>query len=216
MSVQEQVKQADNPQHALLVIARALDVIITRLDDAVTEAPAQDGWGSWSAPSDPEPEQEDNSAAIKALREALAEESDADERRALEAKLRLLLDSGQSVALGMEESPRAEIKMDGEKSVVELPLPTEEQLEMREAFLDTVAPNDPDYWGEELIDAYKRGGPLLIYYSDREYVMGLPPELRKRMVEDVEISSPAEAHEMGRDVLMVRDSEDLPKPPQIS
>jgi hypothetical protein len=60
---------------------------------------------------------------------------------------------------------------------------------------------DPPMDNEEAAIAYGIGGPMWLYLPQRETIMGLPEHVRQMMVEDVERDSPAQAQELGRDIL---------------
>lgn len=84
------------------------------------------------------------------------------------------------------------------------------RLEQRRALahamdLDTNLPNV-----ENAIDVYEKGGPLWLYTGNREFVMSLPYEMRRMMVQDVEQDNVTTAHEMGRDLLKDPDPGHVP------
>jgi hypothetical protein len=62
------------------------------------------------------------------------------------------------------------------------------------------------YDEENILEAYSKGGPLWLYTSDRDFVVKLPEELKRAMIEDLEELSPDEAALMARDLLK-QDSE---------
>lgn len=92
------------------------------------------------------------------------------------------------------ERARLETDADG-NVVVDLPPVTEEKRQERREFAERIGLEG------ELVEAYAKAGPLWLYYGNRQHVMGLPEEWRREMVVDVMEQSPAEAQEMGRDVL---------------
>jgi hypothetical protein len=57
--------------------------------------------------------------------------------------------------------------------------------------------------------AYAKGGPMWLYLGNRQHVMELPPSVKRAMIEDVEEDSPADAHEMARDILKAPCETDL-------
>lgn len=69
---------------------------------------------------------------------------------------------------------------------------------------------------EEFIHAYAVGGPLWFYYGDREGVLGLPIEVRRAMVNEVEQLSPQLAAEVARDLLMYRGAQDQSNVPALN
>lgn len=79
---------------------------------------------------------------------------------------------------------------------VELPPVTDEMKDKRRKFARNIGLEDDN------IEYYAKGGPLWLYLGDREFVMGLPVEWRRDMVQDVmETGLTKDAEEMGRDVL---------------
>lgn len=88
---------------------------------------------------------------------------------------------------------------------VELPPVSDEQREQRRLLAQAIGLADD--FGQEGIEAYVKGGPLWLYYGNREYVLGLSKNVWTAMVEDVMQTSPQEATEMGRDLFKVRGNE---------
>jgi hypothetical protein len=201
MTVQTQVQNAANPQEALLVIARALDVITTKLDKIDT-SPKDDSWGEWTPPDEDNFDESRKADRIAQLRAKLEVEKDPEEIQAIASELKLLSDKGK-VHGETDNLPKGDrvqiVEEDGALNVI-IPPPNEEQLEKRELFADEVLAVHYG-WEEEHLDAFKRGGPLLLYYNEREMVRTLPPLWIRQFIEDVEVNSPEEAHEMARDLL---------------
>jgi hypothetical protein len=56
--------------------------------------------------------------------------------------------------------------------------------------------SEPDF-----LDAYVKGGPRWLYYTNRDAIMQMPMNLRAALVEDVLLDSHTEADEIGRDIL---------------
>lgn len=193
MTIREQVLAAASPRDALLVIADALD----------NQTPAEDPWGTWGTETHV-PANEDRVAAIS---EEL-KTCDGEDRQALLAELRILTDKGEAVESGdLAEAKRTKVETDEDgKTIIDIPPPNEDQLNMRKQFVAEMM--EPDPGRAPFSEAFIKGGPLLLYYSDRDYVMQLPPNWRKLFVEDVILSSPMEAHEMGRDILKEDDEND--------
>lgn len=214
MTVEDKVRSAASPQEAMLALARGIDALITN-------ANAQpDPWGqsSWTR-SDPngtlpEPTPTPGQApsvvravqdaeAIRLLEDALAIETDAEERLAMEARLRLLKETGGSMnerEVGDVYSSEGDEESDS--VTVSLKTPSAEKYERRHNFaeamkLEEMIPLPAD----EAYDAYAKGGPLWLYLGNRPVVMSLPYEWRQRMVMDVEEDSPRAAQEMARDIL---------------
>lgn len=93
---------------------------------------------------------------------------------------------------------------DGEHVEVTFAPPTPDQAQQRRALAERLFAGGPPPWvgsDEGAREAYVEGGATWLYLADREFVMGLPEELRREMVEEVLAHSPHEAAEMGRDVL---------------
>jgi hypothetical protein len=90
--------------------------------------------------------------------------------------------------------------MDGERTEVSLAAPNDDQLEKRELFADQVLKVHYG-WDDEQCESFLRGGPLLIYYANRELLTELPTLWIRQFIEDIEVNSPQEAHEFARDLL---------------
>lgn len=59
----------------------------------------------------------------------------------------------------------------------------------------------PSLSAQEFEDAYIKGGPRWLYYTNRDAVMQMPVSLRQQLVDDILLDSPSEADEIGRDIL---------------
>lgn len=70
----------------------------------------------------------------------------------------------------------------------------DQQLHLQQALSNV---DDTEDW----IEHYVMGGPLWLYYGNRELVMSYPDEVRAQMVADVDEESSEIAHEMSRDIL---------------
>lgn len=206
MSTQELVRDARTPKEALEAIARHLDAVNVRLDRLEKREPT-DPWAEWEEES--EPEKEDKSEQIQATVEALNKTSDPEERGALEAQLRLLRDTGENIETGYTEGDRPRITQEGDSAVVEVEPPTDDQLEKRAMFAKAVMESEHYNFTPEQVDGYIKNGPLYLYYGDRDFVLELPDLWKRQFVEDVDINSPAEAAEMGRDILKVADPDNM-------
>lgn len=100
-----------------------------------------------------------------------------------------------------ESAERAKIEVDADgNTVVDLPKVSADKQARRREFAADVLELDVHFPDLGLVEAYAKGGPLLLYYSQREFVTGLPIEVQYAMVEDVLEESPGEAEEMGRDL----------------
>ena len=214
----EAILGAASPTDALNVIAAVLDQFSERIFD-LEECGSGNGWTEWTrtdsgstsvSKSDWSPNPADEEELVR-LTEALQGNEDADESKVLRAKIELCKDrlkpplevhdnSGELAEL--THSPDGTV-------VVNLPPPTPEQIDFRGQMLLHLGLIDQ--YGEELgrqfEDSFLKGGPLLLYYSDRDFVMSLPDGIKREMIVDVEKSSNREAHEMARDLLRVNTDE---------
>lgn len=129
----------------------------------------------------------------------------ADDPRVAAARARLAEDDGKVMPEPVvPEGQRSKV----EGNDVVLPSGTLAQRETRKALAERLD-LEADFPGG--IDAYMKGGPLWLYYGNRDYVMGLSYEVKVAMIQDVEITSPQEAQEMSRDLLKIRgDGTDMP------
>lgn len=214
---------------ALLLLADAIDDLAQKSSE--TEQPV-DPWAGWTTPTvaaaldgeDPHDEvpadgdwltaseRERIQTELAARENALKGNEDPMESKVLRAEIYLLRDRlVQPPDHPDLEQRRAMQEVNkGGNVMIELPVPTEEEREAREHFLDEgLFTAMTDHYGEEnaslFSDSYVKAGPLLLYYTDRDFVNGLPVGLKRIMIEDVEQYSPAEAHEMGRDILKDKD-----------
>lgn len=232
MTTEQLVRSARNPQEAMLHIAAALERIEAKLDQQPAAEP--DPWGAWGSDSraaylepikqyvDPsavvKAEQEAeiflqvqrNEHAIRAIEDRLEVEADAEERRALEAKLRLLKDDGAAI-VRREAGVRVQSLVDDSTVTVDIPPASPERQEDRRRFarnghLHSFL-SQPVLNEAEFEDAYAKGGPMWLYLGDRDAIMAMPPEYRVLMVADIEEDSPAQAQEVARDLLMDRGAE---------
>jgi hypothetical protein len=210
MTCVQEVKAARNPSEALLVLARYVDKLEARLN----EQPADDGWGSWdvsggfavvaSADVTLRSAMDDNFTRA-GLKEKLAATHDPEDRRALEAQLRLAEETGASAADVVPEGQREQVTVSDSEILVELPAATPEVAHARRQWAETHDAHtffkafEKDKPG--FVDAYVKGGPLWIYHSDRDAVMQMPFEWRRDLIADIGHHSPATAHEVGRDLL---------------
>jgi hypothetical protein len=196
-----------NPQDALFYLAGMVEDLQARVQHL--EQQQVEGWDQWSDETPPlsdgwEPNPEDE-AKLTRLREELAGNADADESKVLRAEIELTEDRLKPpVEMHDNAEQITEQHTDTEGNVVvELPPPTPEQIDSRSLLLPQLGLAD-QYGKEEAARyeaAFVKGGPLLFYYTDRDFINSLPPDVKQALVEDVLISSPKEAHDMGRDVL---------------
>lgn len=225
MTTEQLVRAARNPQEAMLAIAAALDRIEAGIGD-IPPHPAPDPWlAGWSegppvsaavvaaaTPGLPiafetvtrAQHKQDEIAVVEQL---LVTTADAEDRRALEAKLRLLKDEGAAI-IRHEQGTRVQSIDGGSELTVEIPPASPERQAYRRRFAEqlnlyealTVKGVTPD----EFLDAYAKGGPMWLYLGDRDAIMTLPYGARVAMIEDIEQDAPVQAQEVGRDLLMER------------
>lgn len=207
----EVILKQSNPTQALNVIAAILDTQEARLQDL--ERAQVSGWGEWSDETPPltdEPVEEwapnpEDVKRIGEIQERLKGCEDEEESKVLRAELELAQDKLKPpVELFDDTGAHTNIEADSDgDATVKLPTVSPEKEALREAFarsvleLEMVYPDE----GAKYIKSYAKGGPLLMYYSDRDYVMGLADDVKRAMVNDVQEESPKEAHEMARDIL---------------
>lgn len=210
----ELVKGAKSPSEALLLLAE-------RVTELESQPAPSDGWGDWEAGTDdadaspfevwtPDPE---DIAEVERIENELRGCEDADESTALRAQLLLARDK--------LVEPREDYTNEGERTVieadekgnteVEAPAPTPEQEDEREVFAREKLKLEEQYGedsGAEYIQSYRKVGPNLLYLTDRDFVLGLPPEVKQEMIADLLRFSPEEAHEMSRDIMKVDEAPD--------
>lgn len=202
MSTAERVLAAENPKAALLVLAETIDALEARLDE-----PPADPWSKWDDHDTHVKAQQDFAQLAEVERDltilkgALATENNAEERKILEAKVRLKEDElkGRPDYVDADKKRTKITTGDGE-AIVDLPPPTEEQAKQRAGFATRFLKLQEEF-GPEYVEAYVKGGPLWLYYGNRDFVNGLSASTKRAMVNDVQEHSPAEAHEMARDIL---------------
>lgn len=194
MSTFEAVQRAHNVQDALLAIARGIDAL--RVEPAVAEDP----WGiEWDAQPAQDRQRDARELTIAQLKAKLEDEKDPYERQALEAALRLAEDENRAKEDDPIEGRSERFLVDNGNVEVELPVASPEVQERRRELVERISLVDT--FGDAIAESYVVGGPLLIYYSNRDYVLGLPVAIRREMINDVAEFNPVEAHEMARDVL---------------
>jgi hypothetical protein len=225
MTITARVKGTESPAAALIVIAELLDDAFSRIEELESDAAVSDeSWASWgsleeAAYDGPTEEWAPRDGILDDIREVERELqgcSDAEESQVLRAKLMLLQDELKPpIEMQDNTGKHTEIEVELDGTVVHLPPASEEHQELRRKFATDVLRLTEVYGeddGAKYVESYAKAGPLLLYYSDRDFVMGLPDDYKRAMVRDVSDASPKEAHEMGRDVL--KDKE--PGGPEIS
>lgn len=220
----ERIRAQKSPAEALIEVGAILDELQGRIDAGIQQQSVS-GWETWGPvetdgrdySGGPEPwvPSPDDIAELKTLEEELHGNADADESRVLRAKIELCKDRLQPPTEMYDASGNAtETHYDDDgNAIVDLPAPTPEQIDVRAGIVPQLGLRDQ--YGEELgaqaEESFIRGGPLLLYLSDRDFVNQLPSNVKALLVDDVLQSSPREAHEMARDILKAStdDSNDL-------
>jgi hypothetical protein len=218
VTVVDAVKRHNSPGPAILEVARAVDELIARVD-ALGEATPGDLWGGadpglWG---DHDTHVEVNREFAKAeVRERLDALKDAakglsgDDLAANLAQQRLVEDELRDVRTVEpipDDAPEEKVLGPGE---TEIALPVVDggtQAARREFAVETLKIRDQYPHNPEFVEAYGKGGPLLFYYTDRDWVMSLPVTARQAMVEDVMATNPETAKKMGADILKRTDDE---------
>jgi hypothetical protein len=126
--------------------------------------------------------------------------AEADAVRA--ARRRLANDTGGTIDTRPAEGNRTQVVAGDEHVEIVLPSVTPAQQDARRKLAVQIG-LAADF-GDDGVDAYVKGGPLWLYYGNRNYVLGLPAWAHELMVNDVMETSPQEATEMGRDLFMKR------------
>lgn len=221
MTIEDAVRRARNPQEAMLVIARSLDVLSSKLDMleelVVEQHNQQDSWG-WdddAIPTDPVADLQLSRESIPAIEEPapieLLPEPDystmdpADAERVRQARARLAQDKpGQYISDTLAAGNAAKIGQTGDDSaIVDLPPVDDERKATRREFAKQIGiPGQyPTFPEEDILHAYELGGPMWLYLNDRDFVMKLPDVYRQQMVLDVMQDSERDGTNMGRDIL---------------
>lgn len=204
LTTYQRVQQACSPQDAMLAIATALDDLLQR-----EAAPAPDAWGQWTndngfAPIKPEKITDVGRAQrIAAVQAQLDAAHDPEDVQALAAELRLLKDSAANVVLPqVAEGQRVHIAGDGETGVVDFTAVSAERQDARRQWAARVKLHEFIPLGAaDAQDNFAKGGPMWLYLGNRAAVMAMPLDWRRWLVSEVAQDSPAEAAEMGRDIL---------------
>lgn len=192
MSTFEAVQRADNIVDALLAIARGID--------AIKSAPADDGrveFFSVEWPTDESQQKKDaaKAATVEDLESKLENTTDPYERSSIEAALRLANDENRAMEPENTVGRTERVVAPNGDVIVDLPVASDEVRASRLKLAEKIG------LGETWVDSFVTGGPLVLYYSDRDFVMGLPDDIRQRFVADVEQFNAHEAQEMARDIL---------------
>lgn len=207
----EEILREESPSAALALTARIIDQLADRIDalEKGGSKPVQQEWDTWDEPAKEEEwlPNPDDEVELAALKEALQGNGNADESRVLRARIELCEDRLKPPLDRADNTGNATVAHYDEagNAIIDLPKPTTTQLDYRAKLLPRLGLKEQygDDIGSKTEDSFLRGGPLLLYYSDREFVNALPSDVKQYLVADVEESSPREAHEMARDILKV-------------
>lgn len=213
MTLRERVLCAPNVKEAIGLLADELE----RQHAELAKLKPSEAWTAWDqVTEDKSSDTVDNDkvhleSALAKARQELSEATDPDDQRALAARVELFEDELKGGTIPPpDEGQRTEQIVSPEGDViVEVPkvsvekehermLFAEEQLRLAEAY--------PDH-GDTLVASYAVAGPLLLYYTDRDFVISQPDRIKKLMIEDVMEIAPMEAIEFGRDILKDSQSE---------
>ena len=186
MTVAQRVREARNPQEAVLALAEALDrfeVMLEVIADEVTREPSgKDPWGEWTAPEAPPSD-------------TFVDTPGRTSEVPTDGRGHVLLEQHDAAVAAMQNTDAREI---------EIPPPSEEKMERRRLLakqqlkLNDVLPSEQ---GIDWDEVYIKGGPLWLYNADRSVVMQYDYPVRQQMVADVEEDSPEQAYLMSIDVL---------------
>jgi hypothetical protein len=113
-------------------------------------------------------------------------------------------DSGQPVPpMGVE------LAIGEEHTTITFPQASDAKLATRANFAAKFSENQ-DFMAKDVFEeTYAKGGPLWLWYGNRDYLMTLPEDWRQAMVADVaEDCDPELAHKFSRDVLKRTDAGD--------
>lgn len=226
------VRRAPNIQDAVILLAEAADQILDQLALQGAQDTAWTNWGttqgsmSFDAPAtleqataimpghgSAERPAERNDKLAAELREKLAVTSDGEERRALEAALRLAEEDGIVPADNYADAGTLTTLRHDEETdtvLIDLPAPDPTRYSQRKQWAKQVRLGtmfQPAMDENVAAHAYAQGGPLWLYHGNDELVRNLPLQWRQMMVNDIEHDSPMTAQVVARDILK-HDSED--------
>jgi hypothetical protein len=217
MNTKQRVAEARSPQDALLAIAESLDALAELI---VTQdlVPA-DPWAAWPALYRDALEDgrvayetayqakmhERDEAAIAAVKEQLAIETDGEAVQALQARLRLLEEDGGTVP-PPPEGERVQSVVSDTNVTIDIPPPDDRRRAARRKIAGELRFHEfltasPFATDEEFIAAYVKGGPMWLYLGDRDAVMAMPGDYRRLLIADIEQDSAPQAQDVARDIL---------------
>lgn len=210
MTTEAQVRQAKSAQEALLVLAQALDRIEEKGLSDVDRQP-HSTWGEWDNPS-ASPSSASATQSSKSTIEVTDDDLDDldphERAQVLAARRRLVADERRHIEQ-KDRGDDATVTVSQGHISVELPVADEKRKAKRRTFAKQVL-NLPDHFPnvEDAIETYAKGGPLWLYLTKegRDFILGIRPEYRKVMVQDIQVDSSGRAQEFARDVLKDRAS----------
>jgi hypothetical protein len=183
MNTRQQVQTARTPQEALLILAEAIDDLRTQM------TPLSD----WEKPLNWD-------ASIDAADVTWTTPTKPATHAVTEQGI-VPLDDGRSQIVNGE--------------VVVKPVSKERRLERMNFATDSRLHEfyGPGLSFADFMDAYVKGGPRWLVYTNRDAVMQMPESYRRELVADVTLDSPEEAAEISRDILKYDES--VPQDAQI-
>lgn len=227
--IRSRVDAARSEKEALVAIADGLDQVMAMLlsppkVDEWTGNPAAEHWAEARQWDDPEVHRavardfarESTAVQLAALRDQLGLTSDPEDVAALQARIRLLDEKGRP---GFEERAGRRVErteVDDSTSVDLPPVSIERQVERIKwaheyelhQYLQPTGDMETDWTPELAGTAFAKGGPMWLYLGNRKAVMQMPVLARAWLVQDAEKDSPADAHELSRDILKSDESSD--------
>lgn len=212
MTTVDKIKQCGTIEEALLLLAEHIDSLVEHCHRTRSfDQPQPLKWVPFDERAQPLTWVEatplrDAPNKAEFIEAQLATTQDGDERRALEAKLRLLKDDGGAPEVAPPGRPTQSIQVD-DTTTVALPVPSYTQLVDRRQWAASRKLHEFLPLSEvEAEDAFTKGGPMWLYLYDRDAVLSLPVEWRRELVEMIAEDSIPESQEVGRDILKITDS----------
>lgn len=208
-SISEQIQKSGSPHEALLIIANALDRI-----EFMLKNPA--GWGGgWDDPQTHAEVHEHlaynltvpgqgEDLQVNYYQEQLERALEAGEdERVIEALRRLANETGAAITHGPEDDSKVIVADGADGLIVELPATDPKRQNQRRVFGRDVLKLEDHFPGIDAVGAFMLGGPLWLYSTKegRDFIIGLPDDYKRALVNDVAQDSAADALDMGKDIL---------------
>lgn len=125
-----------------------------------------------------------------------------------EALARLAKDAEWKPEPEVLDEPSVDVEVDGDTSTVSFqPTDDPESLAWREKIASNLK---MDGFSDEVANAFVLAGPMYLYLGNRDYVMGLPHNIKVEFVQEIEKMSNRDAAEVGRDLLKDQNPGELP------